>query len=164
MKRIICFLICVFLMLGVTACSNDEKSTKDNESANSNKINDDIHDNDNGLNENYDKIIHCDLETGVPGSRRDETEGSYYEYYIKNDRLVKYIRYRVLPSEWDDSFVKKYVDALKDEGWKKIEIDDHNLILTIESTSDVPEDNNPLDGSLTSILESSEKDSNCYIK
>lgn len=164
MKRIICLLICVFLFLGMTACSSNEKSTRDKESVNSSQKNETIHSNDNGVIEKYDKIIHCDLETGIPGSRRDETEGSYYEYYIKNERLVKYIRYRVLPSEWDDSFIKEYINGLKDDGWKKIEIDDHNLILTIESTSDVPEDNNPLDGSLTSILESSEKDSNCYIK
>ena len=123
MKKIICLLICAFLVLGVTGCGNDEKSTKDNESLNSSGKNDDIPSINNELNENYDKIIHCDLETGISGSRRDETEGSYYEYYIKDGRLVKYIRYRVLPSEWDDSFIKKYVDSLKDEGWKNIKVD-----------------------------------------
>ncbi|MBQ8659503.1 MAG: hypothetical protein IJ475_01530 [Bacilli bacterium] len=168
MKRILSLIICGVLVLGITGCGNNDSISdrNDNSSSNNDNIQENVNNESNNQqsNETYDKIIHCDLETGIQGSRVDEAEGSYYEYYFKDEKLVKYIRFKVLPSEWDEATIKEYLDHMSNEGWKNVKRTGKNVVLTIESAEDAPEDNNPLNGSISSLEEDTSDDPNCYIK
>lgn len=156
MKKIFYFLLCTFLLVGITGCDNEkETKEKDNKVTTSgdvdsnNEIKDEVIE-----EEQYDQIIHCDLDiAGAEGSLASEDDGSYFEYYIKDEKLVKYIRFKVIPDKFDDEMIDKYVDSLKSEGWKNVIRKDRNVIITAESSSDTPEDNNPLARSVNSVLE-----------
>lgn len=156
MKRLLYIFILFFLLVGITGCSNEnEIEEKDNkkEILNDGESNDQTK-NETIVEKKYDQIIHCDLDiAGAEGSLASEDDGSYFEYYIKDEKLVKYIRFKVIPDKFDDEMIDKYVDSLKSEGWKNVIRKDRNVIITAESSSDTPEDNNPLARSVNSVLE-----------
>ena len=92
MKKIFYFLLCTFLLVGITGCGNDNKSDKNNSLNDSVNENNKIDDGSIIKEEKYDQIIHCDLTQFM---RADETEGTYFEYFIKDEKVVKYIRFKV---------------------------------------------------------------------
>lgn len=156
MNKVFSLFLCGFLILGVAGCSSEnEIKEKDNKVTTSGDVDSDNEIKDEVIEEEkYDQIIHCDLDiAGAEGSLASEDDGSYFEYYIKDEKLVKYIRFKVIPDKFDDEMIDKYVDSLKSEGWKNVTRKDRNVIITVESSSDTPEDNNPLTRSVDSVLE-----------
>lgn len=168
MKKILGLIICGVLVLGVTGCGNNNKSNNmndnlDNKVETKEELNNSNETTSEENNESYDKVIHCDIPAGTAGTRADEDKGSYYEYYIKSDKLVKYVRYRVLPEQYA-SRINEYVSNLKNQGYKNVEKSGKTVTIIIESKEDAPEDNNPLYYSINSLEENTNADPNCYIK
>lgn len=162
MKKILSLIVCGVLVLGVTACGNNE-SIEDKKENNS--LNDNIQDNVNNEQSSgtYDKIIHCDIPTGTAGARADEAKGSYFEYYIKDNKIVKYERFRVLTSEYANR-IDEYITHLKNNGWKQIDKVGNNIKITVEYPQDAPEDNNPLNIQIDEVEQYPSNYTYCYIK
>lgn len=162
MKRILGLIICGVLVLGITGCGNDESMEDKKEN---NSLNDNIQDNVNNEQSSgtYDKIIHCDIPAGTAGTRADEAKGSYFEYYIKDNKIVKYERFRVLTSEYANR-IDEYITHLKNNGWKQIDKVGNNIKITVEYPQDAPEDNNPLNIQIDEVEQYPSNYTYCYIK
>ncbi len=167
MKKIFSLVLCGLLMLSITGCGNNDSISdrNDNSSSNNDNMQENVNNESNNQqsNETYDKIIHCDIPTGTAGTRADEAKGSYFEYYIKDNKIVKYERFRVLTSEYANR-IDEYITHLKNNGWKQIDKVGNNIKITVEYPQDAPEDNNPLNIQIDEVEQYPSNYTYCYIK